>query len=950
MTTAFISYSRKDADFVRRLHDALGAQDRQAWVDWEGIAPTAEWMKEIVGAIDAATAFVFVMTPDSIASQVCLRELAHAAEQNKRLIPVARRDVETSSLPDSLAKVNWIFFRDSDDFAQAVQTLVTAIDTDLDWVRAHTRLLVRAREWDAKNRENSLALRGNDLKAAEQWLTLGPTRQPQPNELQTLYVLQSRKVATNRRYALLGSAMVGLVAVAILGTTTYFGRREAARQQTIAIAGRLTADAELTRNQFETVPADTGWLERSVLLATEAASQLSSVGMRSVQTDIAMRRGLARFPRRMASFTRNDLSPVEAIVLPGDGRVLAASKSPLTIEHYGDDKEQFHSKEAGGGVKSVAFSPDGKFIATTEFKDAPGVVDIWETMNLEHVASFAGLGDAVGVFALSPAAKYLAASSSNFDKKKNEWVPGFTRIWDVASADHRVLASLPDATNLSFSPDGAWLAAIVDAKPKAWKMGSGADVKLQEVDLAATPSDAWSILFSPDAKYLVVGFQDNQVKVWSVGDWKIVSEFRSEIMPRAVSHGGKYVAVSVPDGYTARILDTSEGGEVARAHASNSIDAIAFSPNSEEVAIAGLGKTIDLWQLEAGGSDITRIAAGADVRAASFNPDETALTMVSAAAGKLSTQSWPLADARESPRRTLDLPGELAALSADGRFVAVASAQAVTILNATDGGTVRRLRYQGNATAIAFSPEGAFLAAATDDGVVLLWPTGMDQQPTRFTVPGKVAEHYLAVGPSGTTLAAVATEGVTRAGATLATHFWRPPNTTEVAKTPVGTNRSGLIATPCTLSVDARYLATDEGYGAVAIRQTRDGRAIASVSHPGDSSVCAFSADSRLFATAGSNVVRIWEVATQAEIARIEDAAELRELTFSPSGRYLATIGNKDISRVWLLQSADLIDVACARITRNLTRDERRDYFGDTPYHATCPNIPIPEAEDSGKE
>jgi hypothetical protein len=228
--------------------------------------------------------------------------------------------------------VNWLFCRESDDFAAAVRTLVTAIDTDLEWVRAHTRLLVRAGEWDATGRESSLALRGDDLRAAEQWLALGPTHEPQPTELQTRYVLESRRVATNRRYALLGSAAVALVAVAILGTTTWFGRRDAARQRTTAIAGRLTNDAELVRSQGVERPTDTGWRERSVLLALEAASRLRSIGARSLQTDIALRRGLALLPRRVGRFERSTISLVNAIVLTRD--LVAASKSPLGVETW----------------------------------------------------------------------------------------------------------------------------------------------------------------------------------------------------------------------------------------------------------------------------------------------------------------------------------------------------------------------------------------------------------------------------------------------------------------------------------------------------------------------------------------------------------------------------------------------------------------------------------------
>ena len=67
-----------------------------------------------------------------------------------------------------------------------------------------------------KTPENSLVLRGNDLETAEHWLTLGPTKEPGPTELQTLYILEGRKIATNRRYRLLGGVMVGLVAIVIL--------------------------------------------------------------------------------------------------------------------------------------------------------------------------------------------------------------------------------------------------------------------------------------------------------------------------------------------------------------------------------------------------------------------------------------------------------------------------------------------------------------------------------------------------------------------------------------------------------------------------------------------------------------------------------------------------------------------------------------------------------------
>src|SRR4029453_15253917 len=159
----FISYSRKDKEFVRRLHEALNRRDREAWVDWEAIRPTEEFMQAIYGAIEAADTFIFVLTPDSVTSVICGREILHAAAHHKRMVPIVAQDVDAAAVPEPLAKLNWIFCRESDDFEKATDTLISAIETDLKWVHAHTRLLTRAIEWNANDKNNSFVLRGDDL-------------------------------------------------------------------------------------------------------------------------------------------------------------------------------------------------------------------------------------------------------------------------------------------------------------------------------------------------------------------------------------------------------------------------------------------------------------------------------------------------------------------------------------------------------------------------------------------------------------------------------------------------------------------------------------------------------------------------------------------------------------------------------------------------------------------
>jgi hypothetical protein len=61
---------------------------------------------------------------------------------------------------------------------------------------------------------------------------------------------------------------------------------------------------------------------------------------------------------------------------------------------------------------------------------------------------------------------------------------------------------------------------------------------------------------------------------------------------------------------------------------------------------------------------------------------------------------------------------------------------------------------------------------------------------------------------------------------------------------------------------------------------------------------------------------------------------ETGRLAFSPDGKYLVT-GNK----AWLLWPDDLVAEACARLTRNLSPEEWRQYLGDEPYRKTCPGL-----------
>ena len=124
MAKVFISYSRKDIDFAKRLTDELQKSELDFWVDWEGIPPTVDWWREVEKGIEEADVFIFLISPDSAVSKVCGQEIDHAVKNGKRLIPLVVRDIKEDEAPKQLGHLNWIFFRESDDFDASIKKLL----------------------------------------------------------------------------------------------------------------------------------------------------------------------------------------------------------------------------------------------------------------------------------------------------------------------------------------------------------------------------------------------------------------------------------------------------------------------------------------------------------------------------------------------------------------------------------------------------------------------------------------------------------------------------------------------------------------------------------------------------------------------------------------------------------------------------------------------------------
>ena len=120
---------------------------------------------------------------------------------------------------------NWVFLRGEDDFETNFELLIDALDTDLEYVREHTRLLTLAIEWDKNGRRNSATLRGQELIVAEDWLSQSSSKKPPPADLHQEYLTFSRAAVTRMQRLIVSSVAMASVCLLGLSIFVFYQRR-----------------------------------------------------------------------------------------------------------------------------------------------------------------------------------------------------------------------------------------------------------------------------------------------------------------------------------------------------------------------------------------------------------------------------------------------------------------------------------------------------------------------------------------------------------------------------------------------------------------------------------------------------------------------------------------------------------------------------------------------------
>lgn len=216
----FISYSRKDSDFARKLNTELQVAGKTTWFDQESIASSVDFQAEIYKGIENSHNFVFIISPNSINSAYCADEVNYAAERNKRFITLLYDPIDPDTMPKALAAVQWIDF-DTREFSEAFPDLIRTLDTDREYVEQHTRMSQRAREWEMAGKSKDLLIRGNEMNNANNWLRNAQqtNKKPEPTNLQrefitTSYEIEAKSTQRRQRKIVLATAAI---AIAVLG-------------------------------------------------------------------------------------------------------------------------------------------------------------------------------------------------------------------------------------------------------------------------------------------------------------------------------------------------------------------------------------------------------------------------------------------------------------------------------------------------------------------------------------------------------------------------------------------------------------------------------------------------------------------------------------------------------------------------------------------------------------
>jgi WD40 repeat protein len=284
---------------------------------------------------------------------------------------------------------------------------------------------------------------------------------------------------------------------------------------------------------------------------------------------------------------------VNGVAFSRDGRYLATASSDNTARVWelpgGRQLTQVAHDE---GVNGVAFSPDGRYLATAS-NDSKARV--WELPRGRQLTEITHDGGSVNGVAFSPDGRYLATAGD--DRTARVWeLPGARQLTQV-KVDNRWFW-FGAFNGIAFSPDGRYLAtASGDKTARVWELPGGR--QLTQVKHKGWAAFVNGVAFSPDGRYLATASSDSKACLWELPGGRQLTQVTlgegNLVNGVAFSPDGRFLATASNDS-SARVWELPGGRQLTEITHGGSVNGVAVSPDGRYFATAGKDNTARVWE------------------------------------------------------------------------------------------------------------------------------------------------------------------------------------------------------------------------------------------------------------------------------------------------------------------------------------------------------------------